>query len=333
MKKKDNIHSSNKSTIISNSEENIIKNETNNKNSSLIIASKNKKEEKMSSVILRDKKDIPIAISFLQADKTNMYEDSYSNYYESKNYKLDLNNLKLNLDVFDKTKNSFIDPKTNRECSFIQNSDINNSNFKEEYNNKQDNEVIICISNLDMKLEDSNFNPKNNRFNKINDKNEINFLQALNKKKKFINNFDKNNFYGRQCIIKNTDNMVHNNNNFIDNKFEEIKLNLNKIINNKEKNNLINSNDFSLVENKKYKINKLEFGSQTNKLDKNDDTKTVSSSKNDKDLDLKNFVTEYIDSENIITVQKKDKKKVFFKIIFILLLIVLMALLILIIIT
>lgn len=45
----------------------------------------------------------------------------------------------------------FLDPVTERECSFINNISINNSNFIYDGDNRE-NDVVLCISNLDIDL-------------------------------------------------------------------------------------------------------------------------------------------------------------------------------------
>jgi hypothetical protein len=72
----------------------------------------------------------------------------------SKNkYTVPVLNIKSAVNSSDRNQheNIFLDPVTERECSFINNISINHSNFIYDGENK-DNDVVLCISNLDIDL-------------------------------------------------------------------------------------------------------------------------------------------------------------------------------------
>jgi len=293
---------------------NKVKSDKNNKNRP--SANKN-----INYSILTNKKKILVANSYLQTEKNNFNEDSISNYDESKNYKLDLKKLKLNLDKEDKAKNSFINPMTQRECSFIQSSELNNSNFLDDGHNKE-NEVVICISNLDMKIDDSHFNNIAHKNNANSNNKNNNFLQKLNKNPS--NNFDDNNFYGKdyakncknnvQKINKNEINFKENSS--IKSKFEEIQLNLSKIKNKREKNLFNDPSTYEISSKNKNKLNKFDdVNNQTNS--NRSDNKDVLATRKDKVLDPKHVETEYLETDENIKVYKNKKRRLIFCIIII----------------
>lgn len=272
----------------------------------------------------------------MQTEKTNANENSLSNYEESKIYKLDLNNLKLNVDTEDKTKNSFIDPVTQRECSFIQSSELNNSNFLDDHYNKE-NEVVICISNLDMKIDESIINTgnvKNNVNHGSNRFNNNNFLLNLNTDS--TDKYDENNFYHAKDYMnkfnnKNKDinsNIPNNKNikngNFIESKFEEIKFNLNKIKNNRGQ-ILLNESDNSRLDKSK-QVTKLEITNNNPINSERSKNKVILSTRNDKALDSKNIETEYLETESNIKLNKNKRKKKLIVIIILLIFFILLIL-------
>jgi len=274
---------------------------SNNTKNKVPINNNNNSNNRANYSILTIKNKIPIQNSYLQTEKTHLNEDSVSNYDESKNYKLDLDNLKLNLDIEDQANNSLIDPVGQMECSFIQNSEINSSNFVEDDHNKE-NEVVVCISNLDMKIEDSDFNN----------------MQKLNKSPSNTNNFDEK-YLHKKNNIKSTKNNAKNSinkdicikdNSSIKSKFEEIQLSLSKIKNRRDVilfNKPSNLDDFSaLNSNKLMKI----FDGDTNQTQSDrSNQKDVLSTRNDKALDSIDIETDYLETDENIKVYFNKKKR------------------------
>lgn len=178
---------------------------------------------------------------------------------------------------------------TIRDNSFKEKNKENNYNNLEE--ESKENEVVICISSLDMKIDESIMIPYNLKKNE--NKSQNNFLTNLNVKnnKKDFNDFSEiNNFNKRKNYKEDTNKISNSNNHFLENTFEQIKFNLNKINSQRDKNFIeINLNTSNNLTENSFKVSKLEIGNSTNNTNM---SKSILSAKFNKILDQNTVETE-----------------------------------------
>lgn len=231
---------------------------------------------------------------------------------ESKNEKSIYEKLESNTSNRPNSQRSCKEPITIRENFANKNSEEKIIANDIEKDNK-DNDVILCISSLDVKIDESNI--ISNNLNEIN-KNQNSFLNNLNIKPNKMIMVDLNTEETKQQINQNINKNSDSSNNFLENTFENIKFNLNKIKSNREKIYNVKSNNVSnnLTENS-FKVSKLEIG---NSADNTNRSKSILSARFNKILQQNTVETEYLETEENFPIIYNKKKKYFLAIILVL---------------
>ncbi len=203
----------------------------------------------------------------------------------------------------------------------------------------KENEVVVCISNLDMKIDESNIFTAN--LNQKANKNENNFLTNLNSKHdNKIENEDSSNYNFTNTNTEksyldanknlNLNQNSNSNNHFLENTFEQIKFNLNKLKSQRDKVNLCANNSNNTLNNlteNSFKSSKLEIENSSSINYNTNRSKSMFSARFNKVLDSNNVETEYLETEENDLLKNRNRKNVLFVIVFVLVFLSLLGLL------